>query len=40
MASLKFCPQSLGKLSEVDKCNTKLLGKIIFKGLRACLQTE
>ncbi len=25
--------ERLGKLSEVDKCNTKLLGKIIFKGL-------
>lgn len=25
--------ERLGKLSEVDKCNTKLLGKTIFKGL-------
>lgn len=25
--------ERLGKLSEVDKCNTKLLGKNIFKGL-------
>ncbi|MFP3022093.1 MAG: hypothetical protein ACEY3K_03860, partial [Wolbachia sp.] len=25
--------ERLGKLSEIDKCNTKLVGKIIFKGL-------
>lgn len=25
--------ERLGKLSEVDKCNTKLVGKIVFKGL-------
>ncbi|RDD33758.1 hypothetical protein Wcon_00314 [Wolbachia endosymbiont of Cylisticus convexus] len=25
--------ERLGKSTEVDKCNTKLVGKIIFKGL-------